>query len=151
VTSDARDFRRNILPLPVAEWLSCWTQASGNSLKQTAHTHRASVHQATNGSGPLKGCEGNCRPVGFMTHFTCRLTAKNRDQLRKPYAWYSSMGYLYLFYWPDRGQTDRVTAPTRSWLRRCLRLYHAVRLAITQLLTPHGRMDGLTDEHDRSH
>jgi len=69
----------------------------------------------------------------------------------KPYARYSSMGYLYLFYWPDRGQTDRVTAPTRSWLRRCLRLYRAVRLAITQLLTPHGWMDGLTDEHDRSH
>ena len=42
----------------VAEWLACWTQAqkarvqiavamlSGNSLKQTAHTHYASVHQA---------------------------------------------------------------------------------------------------------
>jgi len=42
----------------VAEWLSCWTQAqmarvqiavatlSGNSLRQTAHTHCASVHQA---------------------------------------------------------------------------------------------------------
>ena len=41
-----------------AEWLACWTQAqkdlvqiavamlSGNSLKQTVHTHRASVHQA---------------------------------------------------------------------------------------------------------
>ena len=40
-----------------AEWLACWTQAqkarvqiavatlSGNSLRQTAHTHRASVHQ----------------------------------------------------------------------------------------------------------
>ena len=43
----------------VAEWLACWTQAqkarvqiadvtlSGNSLRQTAHTHLASVHQAT--------------------------------------------------------------------------------------------------------
>jgi len=41
----------------VAEWLACWTQAhwvqiaaatlSGNSLRQTVHTHRASVHQAT--------------------------------------------------------------------------------------------------------
>jgi len=43
----------------VAEWLACWTRAqkarvqiaaatlSGNSLRQTAHTHRASVHQAT--------------------------------------------------------------------------------------------------------
>jgi len=42
----------------VAEWLACWTQAqkarvqiaaatlSGYSLRQTAHTHRASVHQA---------------------------------------------------------------------------------------------------------
>jgi len=43
----------------VAEWLACWTQAqkgprvqlavatlSGNSPKQTVHTHRASVHQA---------------------------------------------------------------------------------------------------------
>jgi len=41
-----------------AEWLACWTQAqkarvqiaaatvSGNSLKQTLHTHCASVHQA---------------------------------------------------------------------------------------------------------
>jgi len=42
----------------VAEWLACWTQAqkawvqiaeatpSGNSLRQTAHTHCASVQQA---------------------------------------------------------------------------------------------------------
>ena len=42
----------------VAECLACWTQAqearvqsavatlSGNSLRQTVHTHRASVHQA---------------------------------------------------------------------------------------------------------
>jgi len=42
----------------VAEWLACWTQAqkarvqiaaatlSGNSLRQTAHTHCSSVHQA---------------------------------------------------------------------------------------------------------
>ena len=41
-----------------AEWLACWTQAqkgpgsvavatlSGNSLRQTVHIHRASVHQA---------------------------------------------------------------------------------------------------------
>ena len=38
----------------VAEWLACWTQVqiaaatlSGNSLRQTVHTHRASVHQAS--------------------------------------------------------------------------------------------------------
>jgi len=42
----------------VAEWLACWTQVqkarvqiavatlSGNSLRQTAHTHCASVHQS---------------------------------------------------------------------------------------------------------
>ena len=42
----------------VAEWLACWTHTqkglgsnrsatlSGNSLRQTVHTHRASVHQA---------------------------------------------------------------------------------------------------------
>ena len=42
----------------VADWLACWTHAqkawvqiaaatlSGNSLRQTAHTHCASVHQA---------------------------------------------------------------------------------------------------------
>ena len=37
----------------LAEWFACWTQAqttattrSGNSLRQTVHTHRASVHQA---------------------------------------------------------------------------------------------------------
>ena len=42
----------------VAEWLACWTRVqkarvqiavatlSGNSLRQTAHSHRASVHQA---------------------------------------------------------------------------------------------------------
>jgi len=32
-----------------------------------------------------------------MTHVTCRLTTKNQDQLREPYAWQSSMGYLYRF------------------------------------------------------
>ena len=38
----------------VAEWLVCWTQVqkataatlSGNSLRQTVHTHRASIHEA---------------------------------------------------------------------------------------------------------
>jgi len=47
-----------ILGGSVAEWLACWTQAqkarvqiaaatlSGSSLRQTAHTHRASVHHA---------------------------------------------------------------------------------------------------------
>ena len=35
------------LSVSVAEWLACWTRTlSGNSLRQTVHTHRASVHQA---------------------------------------------------------------------------------------------------------
>ena len=45
---------------------------------------------SSTGSSPLKGCGVNCSPdgkqrqptAGFMTHVTCRLTAKNRDQLR---------------------------------------------------------------------
>ena len=44
------------------------------------------------GSSSLKGCGGNCglggklwQPTaGCMTHATCRLTAKNRYQLRNP-------------------------------------------------------------------
>jgi len=53
----------------VAEWLACWTEAqkgppgvqiaamtlSGNSLRQTVHTHCASVHQAAKlVAAPLK-------------------------------------------------------------------------------------------------
>jgi len=33
-----------------------------------------------------------------MTYVTCRMTAKNRDQLRNSYARQSSVGYLYLFF-----------------------------------------------------
>ena len=86
---------------------------SGNSLGQTAHTHCASVHQTaklvaallrvagvtaglaeSNGSLYDTRCYFNVRskanmsqfnlPHGFMTHVTCRLTAKNRDRLRNP-------------------------------------------------------------------
>jgi len=62
---------------------------SSNSLRQTVHTHRASVHQAAKLVAALLRdvmvtsglAESNAR---FMTHVTCRLTAKNRDQLRNP-------------------------------------------------------------------
>ena len=65
---------------------------SGNSLRQTVHIHCASVHQAAKLVAALLRVGDNCRPVGkywqptagFMTHVTCRLTAKNRDQLRNP-------------------------------------------------------------------
>ena len=58
----------------VAEWLPCWTQAqktrvqiaavtlSGNSLRQTAHTHRAPVHQAAKLVAAL---------LGYLYLFTC--------------------------------------------------------------------------------
>ena len=56
----------------VAEWLACWTQAqkgrvqiaaatlSGNCSHPLCHCSPSSK----NGSSPLKGCEGNCRPGG---------------------------------------------------------------------------------------
>jgi len=70
-----------------AEWLAL----SGNSLRQTVHTHRASVHQAAKlvvallrvarVTAGLTESNGSYT-AGFMTHVTCRLTANNRDQLR---------------------------------------------------------------------
>jgi len=89
----------------VDEWLACWTQArkvwvqiaaatlSGNSLRQTVQTHRDSVHEAATllaallrvaevTAGLTESNGSLC--AGFMTHVTCRLTVKNRDQLRNP-------------------------------------------------------------------
>ena len=65
---------------------------SGNSLRRSVHTHRLRSPSSKIGSSPLKGCGGNCGPggkywrptSGFVTHVTCRLTAKHRDQLRNP-------------------------------------------------------------------
>ena len=47
----------------VAEWLACWVQIAaamllGNSLRQTVHTHRASVHQAAKLVAALLRVEG---------------------------------------------------------------------------------------------
>ena len=63
---------------------------SSNSLRQS---HRASVHQAAKlvaallrvvgVTAGLVERNGSLLP-GFMTYITCRLTAKNRDQLRNP-------------------------------------------------------------------
>ena len=85
--------------------LACFTQVqkariqiavarlSGNSLRQTAHTHCTSVHQAAKlvaallrVAGVTAGlAESNGEPTSrFMTYVTCRLTAKNRDQLWNP-------------------------------------------------------------------
>ena len=67
--------------------------AEGPGFKsQTVHIHRASVHQATKLIAALLRVVGVTAGLavgpnwqataGFMTHVTCRLTAKNRDQLR---------------------------------------------------------------------
>jgi len=63
------------------------------SLRLTVHAHCASIHQAAKLVAALLRvarvtvglAESNgSRTAGFMTHVTCRLTAKNRDQLRNP-------------------------------------------------------------------
>ena len=88
----------------IAEWLACWTQVqkvqvqvavatlSGNSLRQTAHTHCASVHQAAKSvaallrvagvTAGLAESNGSLPPGLWLTSHVGRLTAKNRDQLR---------------------------------------------------------------------
>jgi len=65
---------------------------SANSPKQTVHTYCASVHQAAKlvaallrvagVTAGLAESNGNLPPG--LTHVTCRLTAKNRDQLQNP-------------------------------------------------------------------
>ena len=87
----------------VAEWLACWTRRSrawvqiavvtlsGNSLRQTVHTHHVPVYQAAKlvaavlrlarvTAGLVKS-SGSLPTAGFMTHVTCWLTAKNWDHL----------------------------------------------------------------------
>ena len=88
----------------VAKWLACWTSTqkarvqitvatlSGNSQRQTVHTHCAPVHQAAKlvaailrvaaVTAGLVESNGSLPPG--LTHVTCKLTAKNRDQLRNP-------------------------------------------------------------------
>ena len=66
---------------------------SGNCLRKTVHTNRASVHQAAKlvaallrvaaVTAGLLESNGSLSPV-FMTYVTCRLTINNRPQLRNP-------------------------------------------------------------------
>ena len=62
---------------------------SGNSLRQTVHTHCASVHQAAKLVAALLRVVGVTAGLAesngsLLSHVTCRVTAKNRDQLRNP-------------------------------------------------------------------
>jgi len=58
--------------------------------KKSDHTHRASVYQAAKLVAAILRVArvtaglAESNGGGFMTHVTCRLTAKNRDQLRNP-------------------------------------------------------------------
>jgi len=64
----------------------------GNDLRQTVHTHRTFVHQAAKLAAPVLRVAGVTAGLpestawqptaGLTTHVTCRLTAKNWDQLR---------------------------------------------------------------------
>jgi len=64
----------------------------GNNLRQTVHTHSASVHQAAKLAAALLRvarvtaglAKSNDNLPPGLTHVTCRLTAKNRDQLQNP-------------------------------------------------------------------
>jgi len=63
---------------------------SGNSLRQTVHTHCTSVHQTAKLVAAILRvarvtaglAESNGSLPQGLTHITCMLTAKNRDQLR---------------------------------------------------------------------
>ena len=104
----------------VAEWLACWTPAqkaqvqiavetlSGNSLTQTALTHCA--RQPT---------------AGFVTHVTCRLTVKNRDQLRNPTlgnrVW--AIFYLMFYYVLLRHNGSKTYSSIHTWAYSHTRKY----------------------------
>jgi len=76
----------------VAEWMACRTQAqkarvqiaaaklSGDSLRQTVHTHCASVHQAAELVAALLRVAGVTAGQAWQKV----MAAKNRDQLRNP-------------------------------------------------------------------
>jgi len=101
----------------VAEWLACWTQAqkawvqiaattlSGNSLRQTIYSHRASVRQAAKlVSAPLRVARvtaGLAESNGSLrrVYDSRQLQADCQEpgSAPEPYARQSSMGYLYLY------------------------------------------------------
>ena len=101
----------------VAEWLACWTRAlrarvqiaaatlSGNSLRQTVHTHYASVHQAAKlVAALLRVARVTAGWRKVMAAYRRVYDSRNLQadcqepgSAPEPYARQSSMGYLYLF------------------------------------------------------
>ena len=61
-------------------WPHAHSQLAGDLID---HSVAALLRAARVATG-LAESNGNLSPAGFMTHVTCRLTAKNRDQLRNP-------------------------------------------------------------------
>jgi len=80
----------------VAECLACWTQAqkawvqnavmtlSGNSLRQTVHTQAVKLVAALLRVAGITACLAESNGSLPLGHVTCRLTAKNQDQLQNP-------------------------------------------------------------------
>jgi len=61
-------------------WPHAHSQLAGDLIDHSA----AALLRAARVAAGLAESNGNLSPAGFMTHVTCRLTAKNRDQLRNP-------------------------------------------------------------------
>jgi len=117
----------------VAEWLACWTQAqkgpssnraatlSGDSLRQTVRTHRASVHQAAKLVAALLRVAGQLQAWRKVMAAYCQVYDSRHLQADcqepgsapEPYARQSSMGYHYLFY---LYQTSLKTLSRRHYL-----------------------------------
>ena len=90
---------------------------SGNNRRQTVHIHRASVHQAAKLVAALvrvtRVTAGLAESNGFMTHVTCRLTAKYRDQLWNPRLGNRVWATLPFFY-SSLGRSDVTRVTLRS-------------------------------------
>ena len=111
----------------VAEWLVCWTQAqkgpssnrattlSGNSLRQTVYTHRASVHQAAKLVAALLRVAGQLQAWQKVMAAYCQVydSCQEPGSAPEPYARQSSTGYHYLFY---MYQTSLKTLSRRHYL-----------------------------------
>ena len=73
---------------------------SGNSLRQTVHTHRASVHQAAKLVAGLlrvvRVTAGLAESNGSLVYDSRHVQAdcKEAGSAPEPYAWQSSMGHL---------------------------------------------------------
>jgi len=87
----------------VSEWLASWTQIaaatlSGNSLRQTVHTHRASVQAAKLVAALLRAWRkvmAAYRRVYDL--YNLQAYCQEPGSAAEPYAQQSSVGYLYLF------------------------------------------------------